>query len=137
MALTQIAPVRKTKTTGGKKGGGGLGQAILGAVGGVAGGIAGAASGGVPGAVTGAMAGTSGGGALGQMIGNRIDPAKAGTEQATFSQTVPLSAVDEARRGQQLLEGLQIANNSQSLQSYAEPLTQAFVQSRANLHKMG
>jgi hypothetical protein len=136
MAITPIAPQRVAQKQGGRKGGGGLGQAIGGVVGGVAGALAGAPAG-PAGMVAGGIGGASAGGGLGQAIGGGIAPGRAPSVTESFKPQVQLTASDEAARGQQLLEGLRIANNSQSFQSYAEPLTQAFIQSRANLHKMG
>ena len=142
MAITPITPQRVVQKKSGSKGGTGLGQII--------GGVAGAALGtmAVPGAGTkagatagalagGALSGAATGAGLGGMIGGGISPARAGSVTETFKPQVQLTAMEESQRGAQLLEGLRIANNSQSFQSYAEPLTQAFVQSRANLHKMG
>jgi hypothetical protein len=65
------------------------------------------------------------------MAGEALQPAEA--DQIQQDVGVPLTAIDESRRGQQLLDGLKIANNTQSLQSYAQPLTEAFIMSRANL----
>jgi hypothetical protein len=137
MAITPITPQRVVQKTSGKKGGGGLGQAIGGALGGA---LGVAAGGGLTGGLAAAQGGVSGaalGAGLGQANGGGISPGQQGTVTESFKPQVQLTASDESARGQQLLEGLHVANNSTSFQSYAEPLTQAFVQSRANLHKMG
>jgi hypothetical protein len=142
MAITPIAPQRVVQKKSGRKGGGGLGQIIGGVAGAALGTMAAPGVGTKAGATAGALAGGALSGAatgagLGGMIGGGISPGRAPAATETLKPQVQLTAMQEAQRGQQLLEGLRVANNSQNFQSYAEPLTQAFIQSRANLHKMG
>ena len=132
MALVPIQPVAQpVLEKKGKKGGfGGLLTAIGGAAGGVAGGLAG----GPQGALQGAAAGASLGGTAGQIA----DPGTQGSiTQAPASPTIQVSAAQEAQRGQQILEGLRVAQNEQALGSYASPLTEAYIQSMTNLQKRG
>jgi hypothetical protein len=124
MALTQIAqPVRQTRKA--KKGGlGGIVEGLGAVAGGISGGLGGFAA-------AGAIAGRSGGAALEQSV----NPGQ--QAQAQQQAGVPLTALEESGRGQQILTGLQVARNDPELSEYAAPLTQAYIQNRINLHKMG
>ena len=84
-------------------------------------------------------AGATSGGIAGRQGGAALEQAVAPGQSAEFEQqgSVPLSAMDEAQRGQELMASLQIARRSENLQQYAQPLTEAFLQSRANLQKIG
>jgi uncharacterized protein YcfJ len=135
MAVQGINPRRQVVQKGrkAKKGGSGLGAAI----GAVAGGVGGAIIAGPGGAMAGASAGAALGGTVGGLAGQAIDPARSGRQQIErFSAQAPLTASEEAMRGQKLLEGLQIAQNSQGLAEYTAPLTKAYVQSMINLKRM-
>ena len=142
MALTRITQPRQ-KVKGGRESGGKMGRNIgagLGAiVGGVAGGLAGAPGG--PGTIAlgaskGAIQGAATGGGVGSIAGEMIQPGQeARVEQQAGA--VPLTAMQESQRGQQLLTGLKVARNDPELSEYAAPLTKAYVQNRINLHKMG
>ena len=127
MALTRITQPRQ-KVKGGRESGGKMGRNI----GAGLGAVIGAATGGPAGAVQGALAG----GSLGGMAGDVAQPG----QQAQVQQQagpVPLTAMQEAGRGQKILAGLQVARNDPELSEYAAPLTKAYVQNRINLHKMG
>jgi len=148
-----VQPARK-----GKRGGSGLGSIILGTAGAVAGGLAGSfvapgagtAAGAVAGAeagaglaaggaiAAGALGGASAGGSLGGAIGEGLSPGKGAQQEVQqYNPTVQLSASEEAIRGQQLLEGVRIANNTPAFAEYAVPLTKGYIQSMINIQKMG
>ena len=133
MALTPIQP-RQQQVKPGKKGGAGLGR-VIGALGGAAAGIA-TANPGIGAAVGGALTGAATGASVGSMLGGAAKPGE-GPQAQQQSAPVPLTAMQESQRGNELLEGIKIARNTQSMQEYAGPLTEAFIQSRANLHRMG
>jgi hypothetical protein len=130
MALTPIQP--RQKVIAGKEGGGKAGRNVGAGLGAVIGGVVGSV-GGPAAAAQGALQGASLGGSVGGMAGDALRPAEADTVQQDAG--VPLTAIDEARRGDQLKEAIRIANNTESLQSYSAPLTEAFAMSRANLAK--
>jgi hypothetical protein len=77
--------------------------------------------------------GTAAGASLGGLIGEKVSPSAAGMVERFASPTVQLTASEEAMRGQQLLEGLRVAQQDRSMASFAEPLTQAYIQSLTNL----
>jgi hypothetical protein len=99
--------------------------------------LAGAATGGPAAAAQGAISGAGGGALLGGEIGERIAPSAIGVREEFLSPTVQLSASEEALRGQQLLDGLRALENEPALASYAEPLSQAYIQSMINLKRGG
>jgi outer membrane lipoprotein SlyB len=135
MALVPIQqPVKQTRKA--KKGGlGGIVEGLGAVAGGISGGIGGFASGGPIGAAAGATAGTIAGRQGGAALEQAIKPG----QSAEFQQgtAVPLTAMQEAGRGQKILAGLQVARNDPELSEYAAPLTKAYVQNRINLHRMG
>ena len=133
MAVQRITPTRRVEEKKGKKGGGGLGKIIGAAGGGVVGGLAGFAGGGPVGAAAGATGGAAAGASVGGFIGDSISPAKAGVREEFFNPSVQLSAAEEAVRGQQLLDGLRVAQSDSRAAGFAEPIAQAYVQSIINL----
>jgi outer membrane lipoprotein SlyB len=135
MALTPIAqPVRQTRKA--KKGGlGGIVEGLGAVAGGISGGLGGFAAGGPVGAAAGATAGAIAGRSGGAALEQSINPGQ--QAQAQQQAGVPLTALQESGRGQQILTGLQVARNDPELSEYAAPLTQAYIQNRINLHKMG
>lgn len=135
MALTRITQPRQ-KVKGGRESGGKIGRNIGAGLGAIIGGTAGAITGGPVGAAQGALQGAATGGGVGSIAGEAIQPGQEAQVQQQAG-AVPLTAMQESQRGQQLLTGLKVARNDPELSEYAAPLTKAYVQNRINLHKMG
>lgn len=135
MALTPIAqPAPKVKR--GRSGGGGIGRNIGAGLGAVIGAAPGIIAGNPGLAAKGGLGGAATGASLGGMVGEAVQPAQ--EAQVTQQQAgVPLTALQESGRGQQILAGLHVARDDPELSEYTAPLTRAYIQNRVNLHKMG
>ena len=150
MALVPVQPVAKPAIRKkGKSGGGGLGAIVGGLAGAALGSLAvpgaGTAAGAKLGALSGGAAlaagglgGFAGGSTVGGFLGNQIDPGRQESiTRAPASPTIQLSSSEEAQRGQQILDGLRVAQNEPALQGYASNLTEGYIQSMKNLQQRG
>jgi hypothetical protein len=81
----------------------------------------------------GATIGAAAGMGIGGFIGEKISASRPGVREEFLNPTVQLAAPEEALRGQQLLDGLRIAQQDTRLAAFAEPLAQAYIKSMTNL----
>jgi len=131
MALVPITqPVRETRTAGQTSGqnrgaiaGAGLGAAL---------GVAAAPATGGASLALGALSGAATGASLGGLVGQQVQPGQAPQVTQEMLNSVPTVRLSQG--SQQLLDGIRALDKFPALaQKYMQPLTEAYIQSQAQL----